>query len=258
MITNPKTFKVISLIFILIAFTKCTVDKRIYTKGYNFSWHNTKSQNKSTSNSNKAGNISHIKDFRIETSKSEDILLLASTNKSYHALTKKALKTKIQLPNDSCGDLIIMKNGDEIKAKIFEINQKTIKYKKCNNLNGPLYVESNESVFMIKYANGTKEIIKQQEKEQVQVKQTDKTISTKDREINKTALISFICSCLFFVPFASLAAIILSIIARQQFKKNPNMYKSEWMYFPGLILAWIALVLMIIVVIFFIALLMFG
>lgn len=59
---------------------------------------------------------------------------------------------------DEC-DLIIMKDGSEVKAKVTEITSTEIKYKKCENLNGPVISIMKSQVFMIKYPNGTKDII---------------------------------------------------------------------------------------------------
>lgn len=239
---NKKHFAVLSLIIILIGFTKCTADKRIYTKGYHIAWHNTKSQNKTVSTSIKTENVNYINDFKILDNEPEE-QLFASSDNSYQPQTKKVFKEKTQLPNDSCGDIIILKNGEEISGKVFEINQKTIKHKKCNNLNGPLFVVPIESVFMIKYANGTKEVIKQTESEQTQTQSKEINQNTPQPSIEKQwngcAIASLVCMGLFFLIIPLLAAAILSIIAENQFDNNPNKYKGKWMYIPGLVIAWI-------------------
>ena len=49
-------------------------------------------------------------------------------------------------------DLIIMRNGDEVKAKVSEILQDQIKFKKWDNQDGPMYTENKSSIFMIKYS----------------------------------------------------------------------------------------------------------
>ena len=56
-------------------------------------------------------------------------------------------------------DIIIKKSGDEIKSKIFEVTSTDVKYKNFDNQNGPLYTISKADIFVIKYENGTKEII---------------------------------------------------------------------------------------------------
>ena len=56
-------------------------------------------------------------------------------------------------------DNIILKNGEEISAKIVEITPDIIKYKKCNNLDGPLISIYKSDILMLRYADGTKDII---------------------------------------------------------------------------------------------------
>jgi len=56
-------------------------------------------------------------------------------------------------------DFIIKKNGDEIKAKVLEVNSTEVKFKNMNNPDGPLYSVAKSEIFMIKYENGMKEII---------------------------------------------------------------------------------------------------
>jgi len=56
-------------------------------------------------------------------------------------------------------DLMVLKNSDEIKAKVVELTDLTIKYKKWENVNGPTYNISRSEVLFIRYENGTKEVI---------------------------------------------------------------------------------------------------
>lgn len=55
-------------------------------------------------------------------------------------------------------DIIILKNGDEIKSKIQEVSIDQVKYKKWENLDGPNYASLKSEIFMIKYQNGTKDV----------------------------------------------------------------------------------------------------
>ena len=55
-------------------------------------------------------------------------------------------------------DNIVLKNGDEINAKISEVGESNIKYKKFNNQDGPIYTKSKDEIFYIKYSNGEKEM----------------------------------------------------------------------------------------------------
>lgn len=56
-------------------------------------------------------------------------------------------------------DLIVLKNADEIEAKVTMINNDEISYKRWRYLEGPTYVISKTEVFYIKYQNGEKEVI---------------------------------------------------------------------------------------------------
>ncbi|NOX86924.1 MAG: hypothetical protein GXO86_13335 [Chlorobi bacterium] len=71
-------------------------------------------------------------------------------------------------------DLIILKNGDEIRAKVTEILSETIKYKRATNLNGPTYSIEKSKVFMIRYKSGDKDIFNASENTGSVKKQKDK------------------------------------------------------------------------------------
>jgi len=64
-------------------------------------------------------------------------------------------------------DVIIKKNGDEIKAKIIEVGTTEIKYKKFENLQtSPIYSIYKSDVFMIKYADGSKDVFNPETQQQ--------------------------------------------------------------------------------------------
>ena len=56
-------------------------------------------------------------------------------------------------------DVILLKDGQEIKAQVTEITPSEIKYKAFDNLNGPTRTLAKRDVFLINYANGTREVI---------------------------------------------------------------------------------------------------
>jgi hypothetical protein len=59
-------------------------------------------------------------------------------------------------------DIIVKKNGDEIKSKVEQVLDTEIKYRKADNLSGPVYSVKKAEVFMIKYENGTKDVFENQ------------------------------------------------------------------------------------------------
>ena len=59
-------------------------------------------------------------------------------------------------------DIIILKSGDEIKSIVAEVLSDQIKYKKFENKTGPSYGIEKSKVFMIRYANGSKDVFNSQ------------------------------------------------------------------------------------------------
>ena len=55
-------------------------------------------------------------------------------------------------------DLLTKRNGDEVQVKILEITPLEIKFRRTDNPDGPLISVYKAEVFMIRYANGAKEV----------------------------------------------------------------------------------------------------
>lgn len=70
--------------------------------------------------------------------------------------------------------LIIKKNGDEIKAKVEEITETTVKYKAEDNLDGPIYNIAKTDVFKINYGNGKSDFFGNVEATDKKVEPTEK------------------------------------------------------------------------------------
>lgn len=60
-------------------------------------------------------------------------------------------------------DIIYKKNGDKIEANVVEVGLKEVKYKKFNVQEGPMYVLLKSDIFMIEYADGSKDVFNQEE-----------------------------------------------------------------------------------------------
>lgn len=56
-------------------------------------------------------------------------------------------------------DMLTKRNGDEVAVKVVEITQTEVKYRRADNLDGPLIIMWRSDVFMIRYANGTKDLL---------------------------------------------------------------------------------------------------
>ena len=81
---------------------------------------------------------------------------------------KTLLLILLLVPMMSFGqDVIIKKNGDEIKSKIIEITLNNIRYKAFDFQTGPIRNILVSDVFMVKYENGTKEMFDSKENEPI-------------------------------------------------------------------------------------------
>ena len=62
-------------------------------------------------------------------------------------------------------DTIIKNNGDQIRAKVTDVNSSEIKYKKFDFLDGPNYTIKKSEVNTIRYSNGVRDHFEVQERE---------------------------------------------------------------------------------------------
>lgn len=66
--------------------------------------------------------------------------------------------------NLNAQDIITMHNGNDIKAKVFEISDTEIKYKKFDLLDGPTYTKKKSEILIIRYENGMKDMFLEEQK----------------------------------------------------------------------------------------------
>ncbi len=83
-------------------------------------------------------------------------------------------------------DIIVKKNGWTINSKVIEITQTEIKYKRFDNLDGPIITIPKDDILVISYENGTREVINPTSRPvTTSVKSTDNstTVNSNDDEI---------------------------------------------------------------------------
>jgi hypothetical protein len=163
---------------------------------------------------------------------------------------------------DSC-DVLIYKNGREESAIILEISLSEVRYKRCDNREGPTYVTKKSDLFLIKYRNGTREVIRSEP--EIQNKPVPSSAMSasqrKNRQLHPAAVPSLISAILGFVipyiallvtftvfsstftpymivimVFASLLAVILGITADKKIREQPEVYKGRGIAMPGYIM----------------------
>ena len=83
-------------------------------------------------------------------------------------------------------DVIVLRNSTRIDAKILEVSETEIKYKKINNLDGPIFTQKVESISAIIYENG--DVASYAEQTPIQsTSQNSKAIAVTDASSNQPA-----------------------------------------------------------------------
>lgn len=224
-----KIKKIILLLPILTLFS-CSLQKRKYQSGYFLSW-NKNNLSIAKNQKQKGFNVQKNEIKFNEISFEKDIT--TSANNKITKIFNNTINNNLAVP-DSC-DKIIYKDGTEIMAKITEINTSEIRYKRCDFIDGPTFVEKQNKVFMIKYANGKSEMFKTEkavENNKGKIIQDSQKINDKDKKTNTFSKASFIFSILGFYPLIILGwilGLIFGAIAKNEIKSEPNKYNKKSM-----------------------------
>jgi hypothetical protein len=67
-------------------------------------------------------------------------------------------------------DTLSMRSGENMLVKVIEVGTTEVKYKKLDNLNGPVFSILKSDLLMIKYENGTSEDYSKEERALIKVK----------------------------------------------------------------------------------------
>ena len=242
-IENLMMRKLMTIIIVCVMVASCnqnnsllTFSKRKYMPRFNKGIELLDQSVKKIDNSNKSGiaSIQATKKAKVYNSIMDEVLIV---------------QNKINVAEDSgriengCDELIKM-DGTIIQAKISEIGISEIKYKKCGNEEGPTYLVSKSDVFMVKFANGSTELIDSEkektenydEEDYVNLERVDG--NTALPEIEKTVepmgLVAFVLSCVAFPAMILLGlgfvlaipALILSILSLIKQNKDIRLFKQ--------------------------------
>ncbi len=243
--------KKIILLFPILTLFNCSLQKRKYQSGYFLSW-NKNNLSIAKNEKQKEFNVQKNEIKFNEISFEKDIT--TSANNKITKIFNNSITNNVAIP-DSC-DEIIYKDGTEIKAKITEINTSEIRYKRCDFIDGPTFVEKQNKVFMIKYANGKSEMFKTEkavEYNNGKIIQDSQKINDKDKNTNPFSTASLVFSILGFYPLiilGSILGLIFGAIAKNEIKSEPNKYnkKSENFARAGVIISAIGLILIVLLI----------
>lgn len=267
-----KTIVLFNIGILLLLIQSCSITKRHYLPGYSVEWQKNKVTERTADSDPWAPatgkNNTDVNSF--DDARSPDEMPVSASidkSESYGNSKKIFLKFSEQKkqfpvkPIEEC-DVIALKNNEEISAKVLEISQTEIKYKKCDNLNGPTFIIPKSNVAKIKFSNGTIEVINsinsKAEESDYYSPASKPEIQPYSGEIiiNRYALASMILAVvsIFVFPLVPLP-IIFGIIALKQIKRNPEAYTGKGMAIFGIILGGIIVLALLALFLLFLLLL---
>lgn len=134
--------------------------KRKYRKG----WHSTMTSHNGgvtrgeQQDKSKSIEYEEFEDYLAQSSETDDVSIYIEEPPILNIPQEEKIIPATIAEETPC-DLVMLKNGEEINAKVTEIGGLEIKYKLCDNLEGPVYTIPKHEVFKIKYANGSSTLI---------------------------------------------------------------------------------------------------
>lgn len=241
------------LILVVVAFccVSCSIQKRQRLPGIHVEWHLQKMERGYILNS-KGSNQAELQhddapnELKNEKEASDNKTLEASIgNEPRHAddniefAGKLVAKYLLHEKSDSC-DLIISRSGDLINATILENDGKHVKFKLCNNADESHRLIAVESVFMIKFKDGSKSVLEQPNESSRGKRLTEKERNGRSFEggfksLDPVGLLGFIFGLGGFPVwffywqigfFTSIFAIILGAISIVRILKNRDSRKG--------------------------------
>lgn len=169
-----KYYYSIFLLFVILT-CSCTFQQRLYRPGFNVAWNGEKSITdeggigKNTVMYGAAGTKAHEPEKNgnapiVSESIGNDLLMTVAEGESHDntiRFTAKHINNVCKVRCDSC-DLIVLRDGNEINALVKELTPAEVKYKRCEMPGGPTITINRNDILFIRYADGTKEVFKQE------------------------------------------------------------------------------------------------
>jgi hypothetical protein len=236
---------------IAVVFPSCTIEKRKFQPGYHFEWQDGLKSLSQKSNREEKKETKPVADVPSSTfsdkasdnnhqEKNHQTEETAST--APQPMASRKLPVLASLPvnvQEEC-DLITLLNGEEIQAKIVEIGTKDIRYKKCDNLDGPDYILSKAEVFMVKYPNGTKDIITPAN--------AKSNVERKTPGLATAGMIMGIIGLIIAGIPLGLLALVFGAISYGKIIREPEKYKGKGIAIASIILGSLSIILTFLVI----------
>lgn len=218
---------ILSALVLSISIVSCSVEKRLYNKGYSVEW---KREMK--------GDSKNTDVLNAETSEAKNDL--AAIESDLIVETEQALT--IEAGEELACDTLKLKNGETKLGIVQEIGISEIKYKNCDG-SGPLYVVEKSSVKSIRYSNGKEELI-QTAAPAAEVKQDTRKVES----FGITGFVSSIIGLFIAGIPLGMVAIIFGVVSIGRSVSHPSKYKGKAFGVISLISGLVVLIATLIIV----------
>ena len=135
-------------------------------------------------------------------------------------------------------DTVILRKGNSIVVRVLEVGRDQIKYKKCNNPDGPLYSMGISEIYMIKYNNGTRDFFDQSSSDSY----GEKAPPVRSEGMS---IASFVCGIggliIFGIPLGILA-LVFGGIGLNKIRQFPDRFSGKGFAIAGIILGLIDII----------------
>jgi hypothetical protein len=142
-------------------------------------------------------------------------------------------------------DTLVLRSGSVILGKVEEIGQSEIKYRRCDNLTGPVIVMAKSDVVQIKFVNGTREVIPSDNPGIMPVYTSRAPQENFPPKMEGLGLTGFIASLvgLFIagIPLG-LLGVVFGGISLSKIKRYPARYRGRGIAIASIIIGFVAFV----------------
>jgi hypothetical protein len=164
-------------------------------------------------------------------------------------LVPPSIKTTEVDTSKKCSTMILV-NGREISCFVEEMGIEVVKYRKCDNPTGSIYVMYKKDISLIKYPNGTTEFVKVETTQIIKGVNQSSDTSEDDRKLNVPVTLGFILAIVsLFLPLTigiigEVLALILSIVGLSAIGQNSNEMKGKGLGIAAIIISLVVLLLL--------------
>jgi hypothetical protein len=201
--------------------------------------------------------ISHINKIEYTeglTASADNSIIPAGRISSAEYLTKLSITPEksdnFYITQTAGCDTLVLRSGSVILGKVEEIGQSEIKYKKCDNLNGPIVVLAKTDVAQIKFVNGTREVIPSDNPGIMPVytvRPPQENMPTKMEGLGLTGFVAGIVGLFIAGIPLGLIGVIFGGISLSKIKRYPGRYRGRGIAIASIIIGFAAIIGAIIV-----------